>query len=74
MREVEQAVAQSLQGVISLDQLTAENKQKAIALSRLETYAGDDFIRHLGKPRRDQHEKRRRGWTPKHKRKYKRDN
>ena len=74
LREVEQAVAQSLQGVISLDQLTAENKQKAIALSRLETYAGDDFIRHLGKPRRDQHEKRRRGWTPKHKRKYKRDN
>ena len=76
LREVEQVVKQSLQGIISLDQLTSDSKRKAIALSKLETYLGDDFMSHLGAPRREHHghEKRKRGWKPQHKRKYKRDN
>ena len=72
--EVEQVVKQSLSGIVSLDQLTAENKRKAIALSKLETYFGDDFMHRLGKPRREQHSnERRRGWKPQHKRRFRRD-
>jgi hypothetical protein len=72
LREVEQAVKQSLGGIVSLDQLTPDNKRRAIALSKLETYAGDDFMHHLGSPRREKPhmERRRRGWIPKHKRRY----
>jgi HrpA-like RNA helicase len=70
-REVEQAVQQSLDGIVSLDQLTSDNKRKAIALSKLETYFGDEFVRRLQTPRQERtyKEKRRRGWQPKHKRK-----
>ncbi len=75
LREVEQAVKQSLNGIISLDQLEPANKVKAIALSKLETYLGDTFMDRLGKPHRDydRKEKRRRGWRPKHKRRSRRD-
>ncbi len=75
IREVEQAVQQSLGGIVSLDQLTSDNKRKAIALSKLETYLGDDFMNHIGKPRHEHRhtEKRRRGWLPRHKRKHRED-
>jgi HrpA-like RNA helicase len=60
-REVEQQVKVAAKGVVSVDQL--------IGLSRLETYFGDEFVRNLGEPHRHHaHEKRRRGWTPRHKR------
>lgn len=74
LRDVEQAVKQSLGGIVSLDQLTGDNKRRAIALSKLETYLGDDFVQHLGRPRHEHHrEEKRRGWKPQHKRKYRRD-
>lgn len=75
LRQVEQEVKQSARGVVSLDELSSNEKRGLLALARLETYLGDDFMHHLGAPQHDQprSEKRRRGWVPKHKRKYKRD-
>lgn len=62
-------------GIVSLDQLDSRDKRALTALAKLETYLGDEFIRHLGKPRRDRSDEaggRRRGWKPKHKIKGKR--
>jgi hypothetical protein len=68
-REVEQQVKVAAKGVVSVDQLNREEKRALIGLSRLETYFGDEFVRNLGEPHRHHaHEKRRRGWTPRHKR------
>ena len=72
LRHVEQEVAIRANGIVSLDQLSSDGKRTMIALSKLETYLGDSFVHHLGKPRREQHSQdqpRRRGWTPRHKRK-----
>ncbi len=72
---VEQELRARAAGIVSLDQLSSEDKYKVIALSRLETYFGDDFVFQLGKPRRQARpeDKRRKGWAPKHKRKQKRE-
>lgn len=72
---VEQEFRARAHGIVSLDQLASGDKFKVIALSKLETYFGDDFIYNLGKPRRQPRpeEKRRHGWAPKHKRKQKRE-
>lgn len=62
-------------GIVSLDQLDSRDKRALTSLARLETYLGDEFIHHLGKPRRERGDtaddgyrgKRRKGWKPKHK-------
>ncbi len=71
--QVEQEFRARANGIVALDQLSSGDKFKVIALSKMETYFGDDFIYNLGKPRRQPRpeEKRRRGWAPKHKRKAK---
>lgn len=72
LRHVEQEVAIRANGIVSFDQLSSGEKRTMIALSKLETYLGDNFVHHLGKPRREQHtqdQPHRRGWVPKHKRK-----
>ena len=70
-QQVEQELRARAGGIVSLDQLESRDKQRVIALSKLETYLGDDFIFRLGKPRRQPRpeEKRQHGWKPKHKRK-----
>jgi late competence protein required for DNA uptake (superfamily II DNA/RNA helicase) len=75
IERVQQELRARANDIVSLDQLGKEDKFKVIALSKLETYFGDDFIYNLGKPRRQPRpeEKRRHGWAPKHKRKTKRD-
>ena len=76
IRQVEQEVKQRAEGVVSIDQLGTKKKQALLALSKLETYLGDNFYHNLGAPRRHtapKKETRRRGWQPKHKRKYRRD-
>ncbi len=72
---VDQEVRARGGGIVSLDQLSSADKQKMVALSKLETYFGDDFIYQLGKPRRQvrPEQKSGRGWEPRHKRKVKRD-
>ena len=72
---VDQEVRARGGGIVSLDQLSSTDKQKMLALSKLETYFGDDFIYQLGKPRRQvrPEQKASRGWEPRHKRKVKRD-
>ncbi|MGV9002007.1 MAG: helicase-related protein [Candidatus Saccharimonadaceae bacterium] len=74
-QQVEQELRARINGIVSLDQLDSKDKQRVIALSKLETYLGDDFALHLGKPRRQPRaeEKRQHGWKPKHKRKPSRD-
>lgn len=70
-QQVEQELRNRASGIVSLDQLDSKDKQRVVALSKLETYLGDDFALHLGKPRRQPRpdEKRPHGWKPKHKRK-----
>ncbi len=70
-RQVEQEVKQRASGVISLDQLSPQEKRGLLALAKLETYVGEDFYHNLGAPRHERQErpeKRRRGWKAKHKR------
>lgn len=73
LHQVEQELRSRANGIVALDQLDSKDKQRVIALSKLETYLGDDFIYKLGKPRRqprpDEKQQRHRGWKPKHKRK-----
>lgn len=80
LRQVEGAVRQRAHGVVSLDQLSSQEKQHIIALTKLEAYVGDDMMSQLGAPessghfRKQREEKRRRGWQPRHRRKYRKDN
>lgn len=70
LEQVQQTLRSRAEGIVSLDQLDSKDKLRVIALSKLETYLGDDFIYKLGKPRRQPRpEERRHGWKPKHKRK-----
>ncbi len=76
LNRVEQEFRARADGIVALDQLDSKDKQRVIALSKLETYLGDDFIYKLGKPRRQPRpedknhaERRHHGWKPKHKRK-----
>lgn len=75
IQQVDQEFRSRAQGIVSLDQLDSKTKRAVTALSQLETYLGDNFMQHLGKPRRSPklEKKHRRGWKPEHKRKYKRD-
>jgi late competence protein required for DNA uptake (superfamily II DNA/RNA helicase) len=75
IERVQQELRSKAPDVVTLEQLSGTDKQKVIALSKLETYFGADFIYNLGKPRRQPRpeDKRRKGWAPKHKRKTKRD-
>ncbi len=71
--QVQQEFRARGQGIVALDQLDGKDKERLIAISRLETYLGDDYMHKLGKPRRqprpEEKQGRRHGWTPKHKRK-----
>lgn len=71
LEQVEQELRLKAGNIVSLDQLEAKDKQRVLALSKLEAYFGDDFKLGLGKPRRQPRpdEKRQRGWKPKHRRK-----
>ncbi|MGH7218411.1 MAG: helicase-related protein [Candidatus Microsaccharimonas sp.] len=76
LTQVQQELRNRANGIVALDQLDGKDKQRVIALSKLETYLGDDFIYKLGKPRRQpkpEEKNRRKGWKPKHKRKFKRE-
>lgn len=73
LMQVQQEFRARGQGIVALDQLDGKDKERLIAISRLETYLGDDYMHKLGKPRRqprpEEKQGRRHGWTPKHKRK-----
>jgi hypothetical protein len=75
LQQVENEFRNRANDIVSLDQLDSKDKRRVIELSKLEAYLGDDFMHKLGKPRRQPklEKKRRSGWEPQHKRKYKRD-
>lgn len=64
--------------VTNLQQLERDDKQRLLAAAEPETYLGRDFRIELerkgGHSDRHHSHERRRGWQPRHKRKYKRDN
>lgn len=64
MRQIEQEVKIRSGGIISIDQLSAEEKRNLLALSKLETFVGDNYYQNLGEPRHEKRHqpKRRRGW------------
>jgi len=72
LQRVESELRSLAHGIISLDQLGKDDKRRVTALSKLETYLGDDFVYKLGKPRRqprpEEKQQRRRGWAHKRKR------
>lgn len=74
IRQVEQEVKQRAGDVISLQQLSPSEQQSLLSLSKLQTYIGDDFVKEsYGSERRHfKGPKRRRGWQPKHKGKFRR--
>ncbi len=66
--------------ITNLQQLESSDKKALLAAAEPETYLGSDFRvelerkgGHTHSDRHHSHDKRRRGWQPKHKRKYKRD-
>lgn len=64
MRQIEQEVKIRSGGIISIDQLSADEKRNLLALSKLETFVGDNYYQNLGEPRHEKRHqpKRRRGW------------
>lgn len=74
IQQVEREVAQRAGDIVSLDQLGPAAKKSVIALAKPEAYLGDDFMHYFSMPHHDRHhpDRRRRGWKPQHKRKYRR--
>src|SRR5690606_22449128 len=79
-QQVADALRARADGIVALDQLSKSDKEKVIALTKLETYFGDEFVYKLGRPRRQPKlgKRRDKGWQPRHKRrkgpKQRRDN
>lgn len=69
LSQVEQEVKQIASGVISLDQLSPDEKRSLLSLAKLTTYVGDDFFRPDSnkrfKRRSFDGQRRRRGWRHK---------
>jgi len=74
IEQVQQEFRSRASGIVALDQLDSDGKRRLLALTKLETYLGDDFMHRLGRRRQPKLEKKRHhGWEPRHKRKFKRD-
>lgn len=58
LRQVERRVAAEADGVISLEQLSREQKKRLVGLTQLEAFHGS-FMNELGSPRRENNHKRR---------------
>lgn len=72
LRLLQQEVKAIAGGAISLDELSPESKRRLMALGKLDTHMGPNFMAQLGTTRREhRHEQpRQRGWQAPHKRKY----
>lgn len=73
LRQLQQQVRAIASGVISLAELTSEQRAQLTNLGRLQTHLGDAFMAQLGTSRKFGHHENRRGhreWQPRHKRKY----
>ncbi len=72
LRQLQQQVKATAGGVISLSELTSQQRANLMDLSKLHTHLGNDFMAQVGTTRHSHHheQSRSRGWQPKHKRKY----
>lgn len=72
LRQLQQQVKATAHGVISLSELTSQQRAQLIDLTKLHTHLGTDFMAQVGTSRHSHHheQSRSRGWQPKHKRKY----
>lgn len=75
IRQVEQQVKQLAGDVISVDQLSPDQKRSLMGLVQLETYLDEGSLARLSGPGKSRHhqDRRRRSWKSKHKKKSKRD-
>ena len=80
LRQVQQQVRSLAGGAVGLDELAPDSKQKMVALSKLHTHLGNEFMAQVGttyhsnasKGKPTHGKKRPSGWKPSHKRKYNR--
>lgn len=73
LRQLQQQVKSIAHNAISLDDVASNQKAELIALAKLHTHLGNDFMAQLGAThKRHDHrdQSRQRGWQPKHKRKF----
>lgn len=74
LRQLQQQTKAIAHGVISIDQLSPQQKASLMNLSKLHTHLGTDFMAKLGVSHRGgphhPNPNHRRGWQPPHKRKY----
>lgn len=75
LRQLQQQVKAIAHGVISIDQLSPQQKVSLINLAKLHTHLGTDTMAKIGGSHRRKHHpesNRQHGWQPPHKRKYNR--
>lgn len=71
LQELRQQIKTYATDVISLDDLAPNNRAHLINLAKLHTHIGTDVMAQIGSSHRSHHhEKHRREWQPRHKRKY----
>ncbi|MEP6710581.1 MAG: helicase-related protein [Candidatus Saccharibacteria bacterium] len=73
LAQLQQQVKAIAGDAVSLDELNPEQQHSLTNLAKLETHLGRQFMAKLGGSRRDSYEQERanrRGWQPRHKRKY----
>jgi HrpA-like RNA helicase len=73
--QLQQQVQAITSGVVSLADLSSQKRAELTALGKMQTHLGDAFMTRLAAPRRGGYRKEehpRRGWQPRHKRKYER--
>jgi hypothetical protein len=77
LRQLQKQVRTITGGAISLGELSRQQRAELEALGKMQTHLGDAFMAKLGASRKGgdgRHGQQRRGWEPRHKRKYDRRN
>lgn len=74
LRQLQQQVKSIADGVTSMDQLSPQQKEQLMNLTKLHTHLGNEYMAKLGTTHRNHHpdQSRQRGWQAPHKRKYNR--
>lgn len=71
LQELRQQVKAYANDVVSLDELTPNNRARVVNLAKLHTHIGTSAMAQIGASHRSHHhERRHREWQPRHKRKY----
>jgi hypothetical protein len=76
LRQLQKQVRTITGGAVSLGELSRQQRAELESLGKMQTHLGDTFMAKLGTSRKggDRSGQQRRGWEPRHKRKYDRRN